>query len=240
MPSLEPRDFTSPIAPAAELLKGTAFGRVYPGPASPPFDTHDPRDHALRTLKQFIALLRFQRVGETPDGPPVTFHVPEDFIHVYQPDDVLEHGPKPGIGFLPGRATHESYGLGPPEVLDDTADRFGDGLVLVRRSDHVETVPVEIVAAKQPERVGILSGLKTALQMDDKSQALRLVCSSYFDTVASFRLDESENIDDAGATVNRRRAHLFVLLVIPEVTLVRYRRTLVIPEQIVERGPVEE
>jgi hypothetical protein len=235
-----PKDATSPIAPAADLLKGSAFGRVYPGPASPPFDSHDPRDHALRTLRRFISLLRFQRVGETPDGPTITFAIPETMIHVYQPDDVQEHGPKEGIGFLPGRATHESYGLGPPEVLDDTADKFGDGLVVVRRSDHVETIPVEIVAAKQAERNGILAGLKAALQMDDKSQALRLVCSSYFDVVASFRLDESENIDDAGATLNRRRAHLFLLLVVPEVTLVRYRRTLVLPEAITERGIPEE
>lgn len=234
-----PPDQTSPIAPAADLLKGTAFGRVYPGPASPPFDVRDARTHALRTLRRFISLLRFQRVGETPDGLPIAFQVPETMIHVYQPDDVENHGPKPGIGFLPGRATHESYGLGPPEVLDDTADRFGDGLVLVRRSDHVETIPVEIVVAKDAERQGVLAGLKAALQMDDKSQALRLICSSYFDVVASFRLDESESIDDAGADLNRRRAHLYVLLVVPEVTLVRYRKTVVVRESTVERGSLE-
>lgn len=226
-PPAEPKDLTSPLAQASELLKGQAFGRVYPGPVSPPFDHHDAREHALKTFALFISLLNFSRTGETPDGPPIRFRVPLDQINVYQPDDVQAHALSPGIGILPGRATHETYGLGPSEVLDDTADRYGDGLVLVRRSDHVETVAVEIVVDKQPVRRGILAGLKAALQLDDRSQALRLVCSSYFDMVASFRLDESESIDDADGTLNRRRAHLYVLLQVPEVTLVAYRRTQV-------------
>ena len=221
-------------------MRGDAFGRVRHPTASPApgLQHRDARSHALSTLREFISLLNFSRAGDLPDGAPIRFRVPEERIHVYQPDDVQQTLGKPGIGFLPGRAVHEPYGLGPGEVLDDTADRFGDGLVLVRRSDHVETFPVEVVVDKAPVRDGIVAGLKEALQMDDRSGALRLVCRSYFDIVASFRLEQSENIDEADGTNNRRRAHLFVLLQIPEVALVRYRGTTVLPEASVERGPL--
>lgn len=234
-------DLTSPLGPdAARFLKGQAFGDVWPGPASPALQHRDARTHALRTLREFVSLLRFRRTGDTPDGAPIGFQVPKKDIHVYQPDDVQNHAPRPGIGFLPGRATHESYGLGPPEVLEDTADKFGSGLVLVRRSDHVETVPIEIFVAKAPERDGIVAGLKEAFQLDDRSQALRLVCRNYFDIVACFRLDESENIDDAAGTDNRRRAHLYMALQVPEVALVRYRRLLVLPDVEVMRIGFED
>lgn len=237
-----PEDATSALGhEAAALLKGQAFGDVspVPGPASPPLQHKDARWHALATLRRFVSLLNFRRTGDLPEGATERFRVPEESIHLYQPDDVKLWGGKPGIGFLPGRATHEAYGLGPPEVLEDTADQFGDGLVLVRRSDHVETLAIEVVVPKAPERDGIVAGLKEALQLDDRSQALRLVCRSYFCQVASFRLDESEPIDDASATDNRRRAHLYVLLQVPEVALVRYRRAQVVPSADVERGSID-
>ena len=231
---------TSPLGPdAGRELKGRAFGRVYPSQDPTPLQHRDARAHALRTLRRFVSLLNFRRTGDVPSSTE-RFRVPEECIHVYQPDDVEEHALPYGIAFLPGRAQHEAYGLGPGEVLDDTADQFGDGLVLVRRSDHVETFPVEVVVAKAPERDGVVAGLKEALQMDDRSQSLRLVCREYFDQVASFRLDESESIDDASATLNRRRAHLYVLLQVPEVSLVRYRKVVVVPEVCVERGAASE
>lgn len=236
----DPDDLTSPLGPeAASQLKGDAFGRVYPGPVSPPFDQRDAREHALETFADFVAALRFTRTGDVPDGPPLKFMVPREQIHVFQPDDVQQHPlTTGGLGILPGRARHEAYGLGPSHVLDETADCFGLGLVLVRHSDHVETVALELFAATQPERRGIISGLKQALRMDDRSGALRLVCRKYFGVVASFRLDESESIDDEGATLNRRRAHLFVLLQVPEVQLVAYRKTKVGFEVVTERGTV--
>jgi hypothetical protein len=162
------------------------------------------------------------------------FGVPEGLGHVYQADDGRGHAPKPGIGFLPGRARHEAYGLGPAVVLEETADLFGDGLVVVRRGDHVETVGVEVVGDKPQELQAIIAGLKVALTMDDKSGALRLRCDNYFGMVASFRLDESETLDDPDSTLNRRRGHLWILMQVPEVTLVRYRKMVVRAE--VEAG----
>lgn len=233
-PAPEP-DATSPIASASALLKGNAFGRVYPGPPSPPLEHKDAREHALRTFALFVSLLNFTRTGDTPDAR-LMFRVPLERVHVYQPDDIESKGPQDGIGILPGRAIHEPYGLGPPEVLDDSADKFGDGLVLVRRSDHVETVGVEVVAAKHSELLGVIAGLKEALQMDDKSGALRLRLDSYYGIVASFRLDESEAIDDADSTLNRRRGHLYVLMQVPEVALVRYRKAVIVATLETGRG----
>lgn len=233
-----PPDQTSPVAPAAGSMKGDAFGRALPPGDAQPLQHRDARAHALRTFRRFISLLVFRRTGDLPDVTTVGLRVPEERIHVYQPDDVQNYLGMNSIGILPGRAVHEPYGLGPPVSLDDTADLFGAGTVLVRRSDHVETVAVEVVVDKAPVRDGIVAGLKQALQVDDGSGALRLVCPTYYDMVASFRLDESESIDDADGTNNRRRAHLYVLLQVPEVMLVPYRRAVVLPEVSTERGPL--
>lgn len=233
----DPPDETSPLAPASELMVGDAFGRVRYADPSPPLQRRDARERALRTLQRFISLLVFSREGDVPGGEPVRFRIPEDRIHVYQPDDVRQRSQQgSSLGILPGRARHEAYGLGPSEVLEDTADQFGDGLVLVRRSDHVELVGIEVFTAKHPERQGVVAGLKEVFGMDDRSGALLLTCDDYFDQVASFRLDESEPIDDPDGTLNRRRAHLYVLLQVPEVALVRYRGMTVLPEVVAEKG----
>lgn len=220
----DPNAVTSAVGQqAAALMTGLPHGTVYPGPPGPPLQDVDAREHALRTLATFMSLLRFQRTGNE-GGPPIPFRIKLDRINVYQPDDVDNHPAAPCIGILPGRVVHEPYGLGPPAVIEGTMDVYGVGTVLVRRSDHIETVGIEVVTAKHAELRGVLAGLKEALQAGDDSGALRLRCPNYFDRVACFRLDESEQIDDEAAALNRRRGHLFVLLQVEEVSLVRYRK----------------
>lgn len=222
---------TTAIGEAEDLLRGRPIGAVGgPGRTGPvPLPHLDARELALITFARFVSLLVFQRTGDAgKEGPSIAFRVPPDRVHVYQPDNV-EDAPFPGIGILPGRVRHEGRGLGPPVELEETMDLFAPDTMLVWQSDHVETLGIEVVADKQPARVAIVAGLKKALQSDDGSGALRLVCRNYFDRVAAFRLDESEQLDDADAARNRRRAHLFVLLQVPEVQLVRYRRMVPIP-----------
>jgi hypothetical protein len=226
----------SPIQTAAELIDGTPYGAV----EGPGFAPHQPlphldaRERALDTFAEFVSRLVFQRTGDVgKGGRTIAFRVRRDDIHVYQPDSPLEGPPPaPGIGMLPGRAVHEPYGLGPPQVLEDTVDAYGLGTVLERQGDHVETFAVEVVASKQAERVAVVAGLKSAFRIGDSSGALRLVCRGYYDRVASFRLDESEQVDDQDAARNRRRGHLYVQLHVQEVQLVRYR--LIVPRVAVE------
>ena len=223
---LEPPDenTTSPIGKAAELLStGTPFGEVWPGPKSPLMPDRDAREYALEVFALFISRLQFRRTGDV-GGPSIPIAVPLKNIHVFQADNESNDPKAPTISFLSARATHEPYGLGPPVVEDDTADKYGEGRVLVRKGDHVEQFVVEVVGATQPERRAIVAGLKEAFRAADDSGALRLRCSSYYDRVATFRLDESEQIDDGDAGLNRRRGHLFVLLTVQEVQLVAYKK----------------
>lgn len=204
------------------LLTGIPFGKVYP-PEPPPagLPDKDAREHALERFADFISLLVFQRTGSI-GGKPISFRVPRESVHIFQPDDVKDLT-FPCIGILPGRGVHESYGLGPPVMLDDTVDLFGKGTVLVRQSDYTETIVVEVIGAKHAERRAIVAGLKEALRAVDDSYATRMILPDYFDQVAEFSLNDSQYIDDDHAVRNRRRAHLFVDLVVPEVFLVRYR-----------------
>ena len=179
----------------------------------------------MRTFAKFMSLLEFQ-LTNVPGAPPLPFHIPLERIDIYQPDDVKNHPPGPAIGILPGRGTHEPVGLGPPVPMDDTADVYGAGTLLYWQGDYSEQIGIEIVTAKHAERRAVLAGLKVALRIGDDAGALRLRCRSYFDRVAVFRLDESEIIDDASAALNRRRAHLYVLMEIQEVLHVPYKRVL--------------
>lgn len=230
-----PPDINSPLSPASDLMHGLPIGRVFQGPPSPPLATADAREQALRVLALFISRLVFTHEPDVAGSPPVRFSVQRDHVHIYQPDELVQAPARDGIGVLPGRADHVPYGLGPSVILDDTADRFGQGTVLARRGDHVETIGLEVVAAKHPIRLAIVAGLKAALTLDAGSGALRLRLPDYYCLVASFVLMQSEQLDDEDAALNRRRGHLFVQMTVPEVTLVRYAKTVVVPGAIVER-----
>jgi hypothetical protein len=221
--------YTSPLGGAASRVDGQVFGDVQPGaPASPALPWRDPRDHALMTLRRFISLLEFRRRGGTDDPEAgIPFLVPEERIHVFQTDNVEYVPPRPYIGVLPGRAIHEPYTIGPPPVVTRSRDVHGAGTVLVRQGDHVETIGLEVVGATHPERQGVVAGLKSVFRLQQDSGALRLVAAPYYGQVVSFRLDESEQLDDE-AVSGRRRGHLFIRMSVPEVTLVAYRQ-LVIP-----------
>lgn len=231
-------EMTTAIGSAASLLalENAAIGQVNPGPPAPPLPDLDPREHALRTFAKFISFLNFSLTGAV-DSPPEPFRIPLNCINIYQPDDVKNEPPGPSIGILPGRGTHEPVGLGPPVAMDDTADVYGVGTLLYWQGDYSEQIGVEIVTAKHAERRAVLAGLKTALRIGDDAGALRLRCRSYFDRVAVFRLDESEMIDDANAALNRRRAHLYVLMEIQEVLHVPYKKVVpVITTQVFPPG----
>jgi len=222
-PEPKPPAPTSPIGAAEKIMGGgqRPFGDVW-GPASPPMPDLDPREHALNALALFVSLLTFRREAG-PGLPPTPFRVPLENIFVFQPDDV-QNAAAPvlnSIAFLPGRGTHEPYGLGPPVELDDTADVYRPQSVLVRKGDYTEIVGVEIVEAKHQFRRAVVAGLKEAFRQGDDSGALKLRCGrAYFDRVATFRLDESEYIADDDVGLNRRRAHLYILMQVPEVQLV--------------------
>lgn len=186
--------------------------------------TRDARSYALRALRRFLGLLIFARPGDKPQGgargAPLRFIVPFDNIHIYQPDSIEEAG-LPGIGIRPARGRHEAYGLGPAQEIDGTQDVYGPGSFLVRKSDWVEQIAIEVLGAEDAMRTALKAGIEEALTNGEESYALRLKLPAYYDQIATFSSDEGEVLEDDPVFKNRRRADLYVTMTVPEVALVR-------------------
>ena len=213
-----------PLPPEVQqILANTTspFGRVWPPRAEEPTPAVDARTHALRRFRQFLSLLRFNRTDQGSHVIP--FQVPIANILIEQPDDpkVLKF---PSIAILPGVGQNEPVGLGPPKVIEETADVFGLGTALVLESEYSETLTVEVWASTRAERRALVAGISVALRAVEDSYSTRIKLPEYFDQVAEFWLDETRYIDDPDVVRGRRRAHLMVGLRVPEVYLINVER----------------
>ena len=215
---------------AKGLLKGVPFGEVWPPYPPRPLPDMDARTHALRRLRQFIAALDFSRTGNVNE-PAIGYRVPKEQIHTEQPDEP-QNLTMPAIAFLPGESTTDAFGLGPAKMEEDTADVFGEGLVLVVKHDYVEPFILEVWGASKAERRSLVAGLTEAFTSLEESGTLRLTLPDYFDRVAEFTFLGTKYIDDPEVIRGRRRAHLRVELRVPEVQLVPYKE--IRPELVVE------
>ncbi len=180
----------------------------------------DARHVALETFKLYINRLTFSRTGE-PGAPSVPYRIGLDRIHTEQPNDptILRF---PSISMIGSEAEVDTYGLGPPQMDEATADVFGAGTVLVSLSEHVEELNVELWADEIPQRRSLVSGMHEAMMPLETSASLMLKLPSYYDRVASFSLMGVTYIDDPDVIRGRRRAQLRVLLNVPTVALVNY------------------
>lgn len=209
---------SSTIRDAAATLFGSWFGQVYPERQSGPLPPATARDHALRRFREFFSLLVFSRKGTDPEHP-ISFSIPAERIFVEQPDDIPDQK-APALGMIPSRGIHNTYGLGPPDLLDDSFDVYGLGTALLLQGEYTESFQVEVWSSHPAERQALLAGVQGALRVSQRSQALTLTLPDYFDRVATFRLDESQNVDDPDVVRGRRRGQLMVELTVPEVLLV--------------------
>lgn len=206
------------ILGAAKTLLGHWFGEVYPERREGALPPTTARDHALRRLREFFSLLVFSRKG-TDAEHPISFRVPIERVFTEQPDNIPDLS-FPALGFIPSRGIHSSYGLGPADFLEDSFDAYGPGTALLLQGEYSETFQVETWATHPAERLALQAGVQGALRVSQRSQALTLTLPGYYDRVATFRLDESQNFDDPDLVRNRRRGQLQVMLVVPEVLLV--------------------
>lgn len=202
-------------------LYNNTLNNVYPPQATPPLPDKEARDYALEALKAYICSLIFQRTN-APGLPPIPFQLPPDSVQIEQPDDI-EDLAMPGIGIIPGRAVSETYGLGPPVILDKTEGIAGPGTALQRQGDHVESIIIEAWATKKAERRALAAGIKAALRASDGSSSIYLHLPNYWGMTAGFELDETLRIDGDEVSRNRRRAHVFVTMRICEVALTNVR-----------------
>lgn len=205
-----------------EDLIADPLGVVYPHRASQPLPDLDARTHALRRLREFLSVLDLRRTN-FKGGEAIKYRIPIANIHIEQPDSV-EDLKFPGVGMLPGKGSHLSYGLGGPKIIDDTIDLYAPGTALACLSDYSEQFILELWASQRAERRSLMAGIGAALRASETSYAIKLTLPDYFGQVASFSLDNSQPIDDPDVVRGRRRAHLTLTLTIPEVRLVNVER----------------
>jgi hypothetical protein len=216
------------------LVSGLLHGKVWPDrDERVVLPALTARAHALRRLQELLTHLVFRRPDAMP-GKTRGFALKANRIQVEYPTSEKQIL-LPSIAFVPARGQHD-YPLGPPEVVEETKDVYGKGTALLHQGDWVELFGVEIIASQPPIREGIKAGLIALFRAHERSSAVRLSLPAYYDRVASFALDESENFDDAEVILGRRRAELYVELQVPEVLLVE-ATTLKPMAELVELGP---
>lgn len=206
------------------LLADEAFGDVVPRP--PPGEptvyipADDVRDACMARFREFLSKLRFTRIG--PSGELAGYNIPIERIFEEQPPDVTRLD-MPCISFLPQVESYEALSLGPGNALEETADKYGKGTVVVETANYSEKLTVEVWGSSEAMRRSVRAGIKTALQNSAVSGAMRLTLPKFFDQVASFALVEAENANDAPEIIkNRRRAMVFVQVNAVDCHLVRY------------------
>jgi len=191
----------------------------------------DARTYALARLREFISLLTFSRTMARNEAAR-HFRLHRTSIHPYQPDSPTDLN-LPAVAFIPGSGSTQNTDLGPLEVAAGSEGKLGPGTALLRLGEYVETFTIEVIAGKQATRRAIVGGLRVALQ-----DPLRLSLPDYFDATAIFELGESRLIDEAQASLNRRRAQLTVTLRVAELAPVRLARFR--PEVLTEVVPAVE
>ncbi len=199
-----------------ELLAGAP---VWLGGEMPELPATGAREHGLNALADYLASLTYR--VKSPDGSRAV-NVPRSRIHVFQPDD-FEAAELPGIAILPGQYDHDYYGLGGPQILEETRDQFGEGSVLVRTSDYVETVIIDIASVHYPHGRGVAEGIKAALRMMADTSALRLKCLDYYDQIAIFStVPGAGYLLDPDVVRSRRHVQIPLLMRVPELYRVQY------------------
>lgn len=202
----------------ADFLYNNQLNAVWPPLPAPPLPHKDARAYALERLREYICALVFYRTGavDPTPGPPIPFQLPVASVHLAQPDDITNLD-MPAIGVIPGRGVHETYGLGPPDIIEGSDGLAGPGTVLLRQSEYIETFILEVWGSKNAERRALMAGLKAAFRNSDGSYAIRMQLPAYYDIIATYSLNESQYIDGDEPVRNRRRGHLMIEMRVDEV-----------------------
>lgn len=206
------------IREAFSFLLGRWFGEVYPSAEPRPLPPATARDHALRRLRDFLALCVFSRKGDM-GGPPIAFQIPKDRIFVEQPDDP-QRLDFPSIGMLPGLGSTDTGNLGPTDLIEESKDVYGLGTALLDQGWYAETFTIECWTNHPAEREAVLGGIEAALRMSDRSSALALTLPGYYGRIAQFSLESAQHVDDPAVIQGRRRGQIQVALGVQPVLLV--------------------
>lgn len=184
-----------------------------------PLPDRDARTVALERLRDFLLLTTFRRTVAPGQPSGQAFRLKEHQIHLEQPSDAGGEADLPSIAFLPlpGPGVHDTAGMGPMRLLDETFGLYGEDTAVVRFGEYVEPFTVEVVAAHTGHRRGLVAGLEAVFRLVAESQTLRLTLPRLFGSIANFELTGTRYFEDPLVAQNRRRAHLNVTMTVSDV-----------------------
>lgn len=180
-----------------------------PYPSLPDIDA---RSHGLRVLSRWFSSLVFRRTM-APAQESQAFSVTPDRVF-YELPDAVELLQFPSIGVLPGRGQYITRGIGGAEPDGQTAD----GYTLAVPYDYQELLTIEVMGSTSVERRAMVAGIEAAVGGFEGTTDLRLIMPEYFGLAATYSLMERENLEEPESPRGRRRAHLYMQMLVPVVT----------------------
>lgn len=187
----------------------------YGEPPYPILPDIDARSHGLRVLSRWFSSLVFRRTM-APAQESQAFSVTPDRVF-YELPDAVEMLQFPAIGVLPGRGQYITRGMGGAEPGEAGAD----GYSLSIPYDYQELLTVEVMGSTSVERRSMIAGIESSMGGFEGTTDLRLVMPEYFGLAATYSLMERENLEEPESPRGRRRAHLYIQMLVPVVTQAR-------------------
>lgn len=204
----------------AQPPEGTLWKDVYPPPdkVCPP-PVPDGRTQALDLLKRYLGNLKFYKEGVNDTAKPLC--VPDANIKEQAPDyeDDLE---MPAIGMIAGEGEYLARSL-TPTLDESTVDKYCPGTVVHIHDEYSETVTLEIWTSTKQELRAITGGIESAFQPSQEYTGLRFVMRGYYNGTVIFTLISKQIIDDADASLKRRKAQIKVHFRFNVLSLEPYR-----------------
>lgn len=130
------------------------------------------------------------RAGDLPR--PQIMHFTADRIALDWPDAERDDPPSLSVTIRNTDAglTYDPMGLGGPDFIDDSADVFAPGTVLVREHDVTGVLVVEMLCASKTIRDGVRRALRKSFAREphDDRGGRRIVVRPYFDRTCRIEL----------------------------------------------------
>lgn len=197
-------------------MLGRTWNLLWPRKPVPPMPAVQPRDHAIRALFDYLAMVEWRHEG--PGGATVAFTIPRAHMLEEKADDMrtLE---LPFLVVDPKRGSQveDKPPLGPPIVWENTYD--GEN-VLIEIGLYRETFNLEVWASTPVARRAILAGMDIAFAPTGDFGGMSFTLPSYHGVWCWFGLNSTTRYDDAQVSSRRRYGVCEVELWVPLVHMV--------------------
>ena len=195
-------------------LLGNVWGKLFPQPAYPPVPAAQVRDHAIRTLFDYLSMVEWRH--EVKDGKSAaSFTIDRARMYPEKPDDNID-AKFDSFVVEAGRGTTQDDDppLGPPVVWEET---FAKDLVLVEIGMYRETFKLEVWSSNLVHRRAVVAGMDAAFAPSGDFNGLYLKLPTYYNLWAWFSLESTTRFDDIQRESRRRYAVCEIELWAPAV-----------------------